>query len=142
MRELTCEHPYIGRGLCKFVLDGDGDGGVRMRALCMDRDAVIESETSHLDAGDPLIDILAKNIDKGLRSDVGDLFDGSDFLSSVREGGITDFDGVISAIYVNGYSSNLGLFSDSFDQGKFSVSEGMFERICRDYKVEVVFCGR
>lgn len=68
--------------------------------------------------------------------------DGLEFLNCVRDKCITNNDGSMEFITVDGYNSNLGLFSNSFVDGKFLVTEDVFEEICTEYEVKVLWCNK
>lgn len=65
------------------------------------------------------------------------LLSGEEFLNYVKEGYFIDSDGCIGDVFVNGYVSNLGLFTDNLSGGPFLVDENMWLDICKKYKVEV-----
>lgn len=77
-----------------------------------------------------------------LTIDIYDLFDGEKFLEYVNDGCITDYDGCISDILVDGYISNLGLASDNLMQGDFLVNEEAWLDICKNHKVEVNWANK
>ena len=51
--------------------------------------------------------------------DEKDLIDGKEFLENVRNRLITNDNGTLSHIFVDGFESNLGLMSSDFCQGDF-----------------------
>lgn len=55
--------------------------------------------------------------------DEKDLIDGKKFLENVRNRLITNDNGTLSHIFVDGYESNLGLISSDFSQGNFLLTE-------------------
>lgn len=71
------------------------------------------------------------------RSRVYDLFDGKEFISLVRMGTLTDYDGYASDIFVNGYKSNLGLFSPNMLIEGFMVDLDYFESLCETNEIKV-----
>lgn len=72
----------------------------------------------------------------------GDIFEGHEFSDDIKSGCITDYDGFIGCIVVNGYKSNLGIISDDFMQGDCLVSLEVFEGICKQNDVSVVWHNR
>lgn len=74
--------------------------------------------------------------------DENDLIDGKEFLENVRNRLITNDNGTLSHIFVDGYESNLGLASADFCQGKFLVMEDVFEKLCEEYDIKVDWAGR
>ena len=94
---------------------------------------------------DKLYEILIKQYDDQfytLDDSVGYLMDGLEFLNCVRDKCITNNDGSMEFITVDGYNSNLGLFSNSFVDGKFLVTEDVFEEICKEYEVKVLWINK
>ena len=71
-----------------------------------------------------------------------DLFDGLEFIEAIRNDLISNYDGNISYIYVDGYRSNLGLTCEGFIDGEFIVTEDVFREICNNYKVEVSWANK
>ena len=71
-----------------------------------------------------------------------DLFDGKEFLQMVKAGGITDDDGHVVDIFVDGYRSNLGLTTDNLTSSGFLVSEKVWLDICKSCKVEVNWANK
>lgn len=67
------------------------------------------------------------------------LFTGLDFLNNVSSGYITNNDGFICRVFINGKSSNLGLFHESknFQDGYFLVDDKMWRNICENSEVYV-----
>ena len=63
--------------------------------------------------------------------------DGKEFLEYVEGGDFIDSDGSLSAIYVDGYLSNLGLNYRGICQGDFLVSGKVFKGICEKHHVLV-----
>lgn len=66
-----------------------------------------------------------------------DLIDGMDFLKRIKNGGITDYDGYISKVYIDKFISNLGLATPYFQSGGFMVSEKQWEELCGYLEVVV-----
>lgn len=75
--------------------------------------------------------------------DIYDLYSGEEFLESVKHGMFTNYDGHISCVLVDGYKSNLGLYTEEgFEDGAFKVDEELWLHICDNYKVEVNWANR
>ena len=72
-----------------------------------------------------------------------DLMSGEEFLEAVQSGYFTNYDGHVSTIFVDGYISNLGLYTESgFECDGFQVDEELWLQICDNYKVEVNWVNR
>lgn len=72
-----------------------------------------------------------------------DLFPGEKFLKMVQDGCITNYDGGVASVFVDGYISNLGLYTeDGFECGGFQVDEELWLQICDNYKVEVNWANK
>ena len=87
-------------------------------------------------------DQVVKMEKEKLNIDVYDLFDGKTFLEYVLDGSITDYDGSIVEILVDGYISNLGLAVENLMQGDFLVDEKAWLDICENHKVEVNWANK
>ena len=72
----------------------------------------------------------------------GKLMSGHDFFEDVDNNSITDYDGMLGNVYVDGYKSNLGLCHGNFCQGGFLVDGETWLSICDDHKVEVEWCNK
>lgn len=68
--------------------------------------------------------------------DEKDLIDGKKFLENVRNRIITNDNGTLSHIFVDGYESNLGLISSDFSQGNFLLTENLFAELCEEYNIK------
>lgn len=74
--------------------------------------------------------------------DIYSLFDGKEFLHMVKEGYITDDDGHVADVFVDGYVCNLGLATDNLTSSGFLVSEKVWLDICKSCKVEVNWANK
>ena len=66
-----------------------------------------------------------------------DLIDGKEFLHDVRKKWITNRDGILHHIFVDGFESNLGISNNDFYQGEFLVTEDCFEELCERHDIKV-----
>lgn len=80
--------------------------------------------------------------DLAYRTTIRDIIEGEEFLSLVNSGDLTDYDGTISQIFVDGYSSNLGLYNSRICQGGFLVDEKIFKEICQKHQVLVNWANK
>lgn len=72
-----------------------------------------------------------------------DLYSGQEFLDLVKDKCIMNDDGTVVDIFVDGYKSNLGLYTENgFECGGFQVDEEMWLHICDNYKVEVNWANK
>ena len=72
-----------------------------------------------------------------------DLMSGQEFLKAVQDGYLTNYDGSVAQVFVDGYISNLGLYTeDGFQCGDFTVDEELWLQICDNYKVEVNWANK
>lgn len=65
------------------------------------------------------------------------MLDGREFVGMVDCGLLTDYDGGISAVCIDGYISNLGLKHRGIMSGGFLVDKAMFLDICDKHNVKV-----
>lgn len=86
--------------------------------------------------------VIDDYIERNLTFDVYDLMSGREFLNLVESGCITDYDGVISEIFVDGYVSNLGLLYGGLCQGEILVDRDLWLELCKDHKVEVNWANK
>ena len=75
--------------------------------------------------------------------DIYHLMSGEKFLNAVNDGYLTNYDGCVAQVFVDGYISNLGLYTeDGFQCGNFTVDEELWLQICDNYKVEVNWANK
>lgn len=80
---------------------------------------------------------LRQSVIDSLNKEDCDLYSGKAFLEMVKSGGITDDDGSLCCVYVDGFISNLGLSDGNFNKGSFMVTAEVWEEICSKYAVVV-----
>lgn len=73
---------------------------------------------------------------------VYDLLSGKEFLDHVRSGCITDNDGILFGIYIDGFRTNLGLDEAGLSQGNFLISGNVFEDLCNNHEVLVNWANK
>lgn len=70
--------------------------------------------------------------------DIYNLIPGEEFLAATKSGCITNYDGRVVDVFIDGYISNLGLYTENgFEGGSFRVDEELWLHICDNYIVEV-----
>ncbi len=74
--------------------------------------------------------------------EIYDLMNGLDFLEQVESGCITDYDGSLSEVFVDGYDSNLGLICGGFGQGQFCVTGDTFRELCMNHDIKVNWANK
>ena len=62
---------------------------------------------------------------------------GERFLHDVRMNILSDFDGYINNVYVDGMVSNLGLSCNGLQSGRWLVDVDLWEELCKKHKIEV-----
>ncbi len=87
-------------------------------------------------------EVVAMMYAQQFTKDIYDLFEGKKFLQLVKEGCITDDDGHVADVFVDGYVSNLGLATDNLTSSGFLVSEKVWLDICKSCKVEVNWANK
>lgn len=96
------------------------------------------------------IDDMIKNVSPSFQKAIADIFihpaydllSGKEFLNHVRSGCITDNDGVLSGIYIDGFHTNLGLDEAGLSQGNFLISGNIFEDLCNNHEVLVNWANK
>lgn len=123
---------YQSNGFMLFQLDDDL--GLAYRTVTVD------DMLSQYSEG--LRDELRPEIVKTFMHPVYDLMPGKEFLDAVHSSCITDDDGTLCDIFVDGFATNLGLSEAGFSQGKFLVSGKVFEQFCNEHEVLVNWANR
>ena len=122
---------FQAKGKIFFLVDIDENDNYQVKHFIMDEDYYLKE----ICRGQK--DFLESYYEMNFTYDIYDMFDGKEFLNDVEHNCISDYDGHISEIFVDGYISNLGLTHDNLTQGKFLVSSNMWEIICENYDVKV-----
>jgi len=74
---------------------------------------------------------------------VVDMMSGQEFLEAVRHKAITTYDGCVHDVLLDGYTTNIGLYSDNnFLMGGFPLCEIMWLEFCAEYDVQVNWCPK
>lgn len=120
----------ITKGFMIFRL---GPVGLETETITVD-DMVQDFDTTDSILINVLIDEIVKN---KLTIQEYSLMSGSEFLSSVDSTCITDDDGLLSEVLVDGFISNLGLSHKEFSQGGFLVTYDVWKNICSNHDVVV-----
>lgn len=120
----------ITKGFMIFRL---GPVGLETETITVD-DMVQDFDTTDSILIDVLIDEIVKN---KLTIQEYSLMSGSEFLSSVDSTCITDDNGLLSEVLVDGFISNLGLSHKEFSQGGFLVTYDVWKNICSNHDVVV-----
>jgi len=132
---------YEAKGDLTFILMMDDDSCGYSYSITTIEDIV--NRVTKYNKDEEFIQHVTDSVKKDYCSEVADLMSGNEFLENVRDGSITNYDGFIGEVYVDGFKSNLGLVSDNgFMGGKFMVNEYAFEEICKDHKVEVDWANK
>lgn len=85
---------------------------------------------------------LPEVVNDMLTRDIFKLIPGKDFLNLVQEGYITDYDGDVAGVYVDGFLSNLGLSCGDFNAGAFLLGEEMWADLCNQFDIQVNWANR
>ena len=72
----------------------------------------------------------------------GDYMDGLSFLHDVESDCISNYDGFVDTITVDGYKTNLGLWCNENIFGEFLVSADEFKSICKNHDVKVLWFNK
>ena len=134
---------YEAKGDLTFILMMDEDSCSCSCSYFITTTDDIVNHITKYNKDKKFVQYVTENVKKDYCSEIADLMSGNEFLESVRSGSITNYDGFIAEVYVDGFKSNLGLVSDNgFMGGKFMVNEYAFEEICKDHKVEVDWANK
>ena len=129
---------YKAKGFMKFSYTAYEDNTAGLTIAVMDVENMFDGEDIGPDTREKLLDEMQKR----LVYNTYNLMDGMEFLDAVRKGCITDDDGSINHVFVDGYLSNLGLDHDNLMSGEFLVNELAWEDICKEHTVEVDWVNR
>lgn len=80
---------------------------------------------------------LLESINARNTFEIYELYPGKTFISYVDQSIITNNDGFMSQVFVDGYISNLGLLTPSFCQGEFLVDRKTWLKICNEHDIRV-----
>lgn len=80
---------------------------------------------------------LLESIKSSYTFEVHNLYLGKTFASHVEQSVITNNDGIMSEVFVDGFVSNLGLLTQSFCQGQFLVDMETWQRLCNEHDIQV-----
>lgn len=146
MYSIDPKDPIKLKGECMFALSLDSDGNYKIAKYAYDEQDMLSATLEPIQNTPDMsgiVEIFKQKHEENIIVDYGDVFDGKEFLNEVLAGGIMDYDGFIGPIIVDGYSSNLGLFTtDGFNQGRFAVDAKVFEELCKEHDIQVVWHNR
>lgn len=128
---------YKSKGQMIFRLGPDG-----IEAQTYDKEYYLNRERKYNSDEKTIQDLVDGMFNWRFTKDVYDLYDGKAFLKEVKACCITDYDGSIADVFVDGYKSNLGLAAGHFMSGDFLVSEEVWLEICDAFKVEVNWANK
>ena len=128
----TTDKTYPSKGFMSFQLDDDFSLAYRT--------ITVDDMLSQYSEG--LRDEMRPEIVKAFTYQVYDLMSGKKFLDAVRSRCITDDDGILSDIFVDGFDTNLGLSEAGLSQGQFLVSGKVFEQVCNEHEVLVNWANK
>ena len=80
---------------------------------------------------------IAENVTKSYIVEACNLIEGREFLDDVMNNCLTDYDGYINNVFVDGYKSNLGLIANNLKSGYFLVDSVVWLEICDKHTVYV-----
>lgn len=132
---------YKAKGDILFVHVSDEDS-CGLGCITKDIEDMIKEYTKHHPNDKEFEKVVREDIEDRYTYDDCDLMSGIEFLESVLDGSITDYDGFIAQIFVDGYKSNLGLCTDNLIDGEFLVDEFTFRDICNEHEVEVNWANK
>lgn len=86
--------------------------------------------------------VSEENVQDYYTFNVGELYEGKEFLRMISEKGIINSDGELIRIFLDGYLTNLGIASNDFYQGNFLVMEDVFEELCEEHDILVEWANK
>ena len=127
---------YFAKGQVLFVQTKDG-----LKENRYDRDYYMEEYKSRL--GTATENYVNYLYDSKFTYKVYNLMSGKKFLKQVLEGYFMDGDGSICEIFIDGFKSNLGLFTDKLISGEGCLlDEDSWKKLCDIYNVEVNWANK
>lgn len=103
-----------------------------------------EQLASEFLVNDELAEVALIAVQENYTFPVYDLISGENFAKLVHTGVVSDYDGRVANVFVDGYDSNLGIIDieSNFCQGRFVVDVDTFLRICQLHHVEVNWANK
>lgn len=133
---------YKAKGNVKFIMYSDKDDSTCGYVLNYISNNDLITNATQYNKSPSFIEAYTKDVIDLHTYPIFDLMPGLDFLEAVLSGSITDYDGIIANIFVDGFNSNLGLYTQNLIDGEFLVCENTFREICNKYKVEVNWANK
>lgn len=76
---------------------------------------------------------------------INDHYTGIDFLEAIKDLTLTDYDGWVDKVFLNGYITNIRLFGyniDFYDDNYINFNESSWIDLCKNYKVDVYWVNK
>ena len=138
LKELIMGNKYNARGQMLIRLGPD----YNIETQVYDEAYYLKHYSEYLSNTNICREMVAMMYEHQFKKTIYTLFEGNEFLRMVKEGCITDDDGQVADVFVDGYVCNLGLATDNLTSGGFLVSEKVWFDICKSCKVEVNWANK
>jgi len=83
-----------------------------------------------------------ETIEQDFLTKISHLIRGDKFLDMVVSGSITDYDGYVCNVFVDGCNSNLGICTDGLTGGEFLVDANTWRKLCNEHVIEVDWANK
>lgn len=125
---------FRSKGIMKFALSDNFDLVVSTKT-----DDEIVSQSVSQRCSEEMRQVIKDGI---FTHEIYTLIPGLKFLEMVRDRTITDDDGLISEMFVDGFQSNLGLCEAGFCQNGFLVTGNIFASLCERHDIMVNWANK
>ena len=127
---------YLAKGQMIFVQTADG-----LKEYIYDRDYYLNEYRDKLGLNtETYVNYI---YDSKFTFNVYSLMSGKKFLKMISSGYFTDDDGHIAELFVDGFKTNLGLFTDKLISGEGCLlDENAWKNMCNKYNVEVNWANK
>ena len=132
-------YKYTSNGLCEFYY-GTLQFGDKKTKPCLKY--AVHNREYYYNFFKGNNDMVEANYEINFTYSIYDLIPGKEFLQYVKDGLFMDYDGSIAQVFVDGYTSNLGLKCHGINQGKCMLDDKNWERLCRNHEVWVNWAGK
>lgn len=127
------EEKFKSKGSITFFIDDEGDISFIQRTIKQ-----MAAEAGHM-TDKNYIEFLQ---DTTFAYPIYDMMNINEFIECLEDGGITNYDGSIANIFVDGYKSNLGLCIDGFIDGSFLVSKTIIKELASCHEIIVNWANK
>ena len=128
------EEKFKSKGTITFFINDEGDISFMQTTV-----AQLAKEICNSPVKEDYINFLQDSMFSHTKYDIISI---KDFIDCIECGGITNYDGEIANIFVDGYKSNLGLCMNGFIDGSFLVSKTIIKELASSHEIIVNWANK